>query len=122
MLVDVAGDVACRSTSEVWFVDVTHPDDPDLILAVVDVRDAAIATSRQDVGGRVVDPSTGDGARGARQATVVGPDGAVADALATALFVAGTEGAAWFRQLPAWSALVLDERGVTRWGHAFPGW
>ena len=61
----------------------------------------------------------GEAARGARQATVVGTDGALADALATALLVPGRDGARWFAALPGWSAHVVDGGTTTAWGPAF---
>ena len=50
---------------------------------------------------------------------MVGPDGAMADALATALVVAGVDGARWFAALPGWSAYVVDGDQATSWGPAF---
>ena len=69
----------------------------------------------------VVDPASGGAAPGARQATVGGPAGAMADALATALVVAGVDGARWFTALPGWSAYVVDGDSdtATSWGPAF---
>ena len=67
----------------------------------------------------MLDPGTGAPASGARQATVVGTDGALADALATALLVSGREGARWFAALPGWSAYVVDGGTATAWGPAF---
>ena len=49
--VDAAGDLACRGSiadAEGWAgwpIGIAHPDDPTAIVAVVDVRDGAIATS-----------------------------------------------------------------------------
>lgn len=64
-------------------------------------------------------PAHGKPARGARQAAVVGTDGALTDALATALLESGREGARWFAALPGWSAYVLDGDTTTAWGPAF---
>ncbi|WP_160159440.1 hypothetical protein [Actinomyces culturomici] len=50
----------------------------------------------------------------ARQATVVGPDAGLADALATALLVDGREGARWFTDFA--NADVSAFRPVSRWG------
>ena len=122
---DAAGDLACRGAATAlddkgWPIGISHPDDSAAIVAVVDVRDAAIATSgTSQRGEHVVDPRTGRPAAGARQATVIGPDGALADALATALMVAGVAGAAWFAALPGWSAYVVDGDEATSWGPAF---
>jgi thiamine biosynthesis lipoprotein ApbE len=49
----------------------------------------------------------------------VGPDGALADAYATALVVSGVSGADWFSALPGWSAYVIEGDTATAWGPAF---
>jgi FAD:protein FMN transferase len=120
--VDAAGDLTCRGDLRAagWPIGVAHPDDPAVVVAVVDVRDAAIATSGVSQRGlHIVDPRTGTAATGPRQATVIGPDGALADALATGLMVAGLEGARWFARLPGWSACVIDGADLVWWGPAF---
>lgn len=124
--VDAAGDLVCRGSIDSidatrgWPIGIAHPAQPGEVIAVVDVRDGAIATSgTSQRGEHVIDPSTGQPATGARQATVVGPDGALADAIATALVVSGSAGAAWFSALPGWSAYVVDADTATAWGPAF---
>jgi thiamine biosynthesis lipoprotein len=122
--VDAAGDLVCRGSADGgtsgWPIGIAHPDDPKAVVAVVDVRDGAIATSgTSQRGEHVIDPRTGGPARGARQATVLGPDGALADAFATALVVSGVSGAAWFAALPGWSAYVIEGDTATAWGPAF---
>lgn len=120
--IDAAGDVVCRGrvAGRGWPIGVAHPDDPTSVIAVVDVLDAAIATSgTSQRGDHVIDPRTGAPASGARQASVVGPDGALADAYATALVVSGVSGASWFSGLPGWSALIVDGSSTNSWGPAF---
>ncbi len=120
--VDAAGDLVCRGDVEDggWPIGIAHPDDPAAVAAVVTVRDAAIATSgTSQRGDHVIDPRTGEPAAGARQATVIGPDGALADAFATALVVSGVSGASWFTALPGWSAYVVEGSTTTAWGPAF---
>lgn len=123
--VDAGGDVTCRGTIDgrPWPIGIAHPDDPREVVAVVEVLDAAVATSGTSQRGehvRDTRPSHGSrAASGARQATVIGPDGAIADALATALVVAGTEGAEWFARLPDWSACLVQGDVLTSWGPAF---
>jgi thiamine biosynthesis lipoprotein len=122
--VDAAGDLACRGSAgeghDGWPIGIAHPDDPQAVVAVVEVRDGAIATSGiSQRGEHVTDPRTGVPVRGARQATVVGPDGALADAYATALVVSGVSGATWFSALPGWSAYVIEGDTATAWGPAF---
>ncbi len=120
--VDAAGDLVCRGKIDgrAWPIGIAHPDDPSSVIAVVDVLDAAIATSgTSQRGDHVIDPRTGAPASGARQASVVGPDGALADAYATALVVSGVSGASWFSGLPGWSALIVDGSSTNSWGPAF---
>jgi len=58
----------------------------------------------------IVDPRTGRTARGAVSVTVIGPDGMLADALATGLFVLGPEeGRKALVHFPGYEALWLDE-------------
>lgn len=111
--VDVTGDLVGRG--ERWRIGVPHPDDAGRSVAQVEVRDGAVATSRAD---DVLDPATGERATGCRQATVVGPDAVLADALATALVVRGVEGSRWFAQLPGWSACLVVGDELAWWGDA----
>jgi thiamine biosynthesis lipoprotein len=120
--IDAAGDLACRGALDGsgWPIGLAHPDDPSAVIGVVDVLDASVATSgTSQRGDHVVDPRTRTAARGARQATVVGTDGALADALATALMVDGVDGARWFASLPGWSGQVVDGGRTVSWGPAF---
>ena len=58
----------------------------------------------------IVDPRTGSSARGAVSVTVIGPEGMLADALATGLFVLGPEaGKKALANFPGYEALWLDE-------------
>lgn len=110
------------SVDEPWRIGIRHPDDDQLIAQIVTLTDGAIATSgTYERGAHIVDPSTSLPALGARSATVVGPDGGVADALATALVVAGRDGAHWFIELNEYSAWVVDRHGDQTWaiGPAF---
>lgn len=80
-----------------WRVAVHHPTNRRQTPLVLEMTAGAIGTS--GVTGRrghVVDPHTGEPADQFIAATVVGPDLAVADAYATALYAAGPAGLAWF--------------------------
>ncbi len=81
-----------------WRVAVHHPTDRRRAPLVLEMTAGAVGTS--GVTGRrghVVDPHTGEPADRFTAATVIGPDLAVADAYATALYAAGPAGLAWFR-------------------------
>lgn len=87
---------------EAWTVNVVHPLRPNRRLAVVRLRDQALATSGCQVqsfvhqGRRlshILDPRTGQPAEGVLSASAIAPTAALADALSTAFFVMGVEGA-----------------------------
>lgn len=124
--IDVSGDVAVRGT---WAIEIQDPRGAEgESVASVTVRDAALSTSGDyrrffvRDGRRyhhVLDPRTGFPAEGAWSATVVHPDGAVADALATALLVSGRDAPA-IGALQAW-ALIVDAEGVWERGERAAG-
>lgn len=116
-IVDVSGDLCARGT---WSVDVQDPRGPrGTSIATLALTDACLSTSGDyerffEVDGvryhHILDPHTGRPARGAISATVVASDGAVADALATALLITGPD-AGVVERFGAW-ALVVDGDGT----------
>ena len=99
-------------------IGIRSPEDAKVILKVFELNGGAIATSgTYERGAHIKDPHTGLIAIGARSATVVGPDGGLADALATALIVAGRDGAKWFSrsELAKYSAWVIDRHEEVAW-------
>ncbi|CAN2244562.1 Flavin transferase ApbE [actinobacterium SCGC AAA044-D11] len=99
-------------------IGIRSPDNAKVILKVFELHGGAIATSgTYERGAHIKDPHTGLIAIGARSATVVGPDGGLADALATALIVAGRDGAIWFNrsELAQYSAWVIDRHEEVAW-------
>jgi FAD:protein FMN transferase len=106
--VNAAGDLALGGRPAVgrpWRVGVADPRTPGSLLGVVEVAPGVRAVATSGVGERgrhVVDPRSGKPAGDVLSATVVGPDPAVADGLATALVAAG-RGAADL--LAGWRAL-----------------
>ncbi|MHC4948709.1 MAG: FAD:protein FMN transferase [Planctomycetota bacterium] len=121
-LVDLGGDIACGRPppgAEAWRVGLDDGG-PDLAL-----RDgAAVATSGDteqfvEIDGvrhsHVVDPRTGRALTRRRRVTVVAPDGATADALASALSVLGPEATPTvLARFPGTAARVveIDDEGV----------
>lgn len=126
VLVAASGDIAARGRNgdRPWTVAVQDPREPSGVGAVVELQDESISTSGDYerffvIGGRryhhILDPSTGYPSAGSASVTVVAPHGAVADALATGLFVLGPErGAAVVRGLPGVSALLVADDGSAR--------
>lgn len=85
-----------------WPVGIQHPWHPERRLAVVRLKDQALGTSAATFQhleyngrklGHLLDPRTGWPAEGIASASVVAPTAAEADALATAFFVLGVDGA-----------------------------
>ncbi len=119
--VNAAGDLALRggfTPGQPWSIGVVNPDNRLEILQTFEISDGAIATSgTYERGAHINDPYTGMIAIGAKSATVIGPNGAIADALATALMVAGRDGAVWFTtpELSEYSAWVIDRHEKVAW-------
>lgn len=88
-----------------WLVSLRHPWRLEQILGTIRLRDAALGTSGSGkqffhFGGQryshIIDPRSGWPAQGVLSATVICRSGAIADALATALFVMGQAAAQQF--------------------------
>ena len=98
--VNAAGDLVLAGGYEngkPWSIGVRSPENRFEVVKVFEITDGAIATSgTYEIGAHIKDPHTGLIAIGARSATVIGPDGGLADALSTSLVVAGQDGAAIF--------------------------
>jgi thiamine biosynthesis lipoprotein len=102
-----------------WAVGIRHPWDPERRLAVVRLRDRALATSAATFQhlehegrklGHVLDPRTGWPAEGLASATAVAATAAEADALSTAFFVLGVEKSrAYCANHPGVGAVLLPE-------------
>jgi thiamine biosynthesis lipoprotein len=111
LLADAGGDVIVQGTpspaEQRWRVGIRHPRIHDRLAAVLELTDAAVATSgTYERGEHIVDPRTGAPPSGILSVTVVGPDLATADAYATAAFALGTDG-------PAWTATLRDHEAMT---------
>jgi len=123
-IVNAGGDMICLGTNagRPWRVGIRDPRDPAGIVAVLEVTDAAVATSGdyqqffEHEGVRyhhILDPSTGRPARGVRSATVVTSSAERADALATAVFVLGARGGlALMDSIGGAEGMVIDRDGL----------
>ena len=96
-----------------------NPENTQEVLRIFEIFDGAIATSgTYERGAHITDPYTGLIAIGAQSATVIGPDGGITDAMATALMVTGDAGAQLFAQpeLAQYSAWCIDRHEGSAWG------
>jgi len=102
-----------------WEVALRNPFDPASPLGVLRLRDRGMGTSgtafqRFEAGGRVyghiLDPRTGEPAEGPASVTVLAPTAAEADALSTAFYLLGIEGAAaYVAEHPEIGAIVVED-------------
>jgi thiamine biosynthesis lipoprotein len=124
ILINAAGDLTLRGgrleNGEIkpWVIGISDPENQENIVKTFEILDGAIATSGDyERGDHIKDPQNGMVAVGAKSATVIGPNGAYADALATALMVAGGDGASWFTQpeLEGFKPWVINRHDSTSW-------
>lgn len=115
--------IGVKPTGEPWRVAVQDPQDSNLYLGVLALTDQTCSTSggyeryfEEDgvVYHHIIDPSTGYPAHsGLLSVTVVSPDALLADALSTALFVAGPERALdYWRREGGFELILCGEDGV----------
>jgi thiamine biosynthesis lipoprotein len=123
VLIDAGGDLVARGghRQRPWTIGIRHPRVANALLAVAEIHDEAIATSGDyeqhvESGGRryhhLLDPRTGYPASHSQSATVIARDGALADALATGLFVLGPQGLDLVSQFDGVAALVVGADGL----------
>lgn len=122
-LLEAGGDLLVRGRAapgRPWRIGIQHPGELDRVAAVLEVGDAAVATSgAYRRGEHVVDPATGRAPVGVRSVTCVGEDLGTADALATAAFAMGRDGAAWLARQPGVEAMVIGDDDVVRTTRGF---
>lgn len=122
-MVNAAGDIASFGSPESaapFRIGVVDPNSPQTLACVVEL-DGAIATSgTYERGQHLVDPHSGDQIARAMSASVVGPDLGVADALATALAVAGGQGLSFVQEADGYEGLVMLDNGTWQYTERFP--
>jgi thiamine biosynthesis lipoprotein len=105
-----------------WTVGVTDPQRPHTLLAAVTLSDGAVATSGgYERGPLAIDPFTRATVAPLLSATVVGPDLAIADALATAATAAGEQSIAWLDAAAGYEAMIVLPDGGVRTTSAWSG-
>ena len=108
--VNAGGDVLCSlrsSGSPSTRVGLRHPEHPHQIAAVLTIANGAVATSGEyERGAHMWGCHEG---KTLRSVSVVGPELGVADALATALFVAGEPAPPWMDRFPGYGVLALTD-------------
>ena len=110
-----------ETTKHPWQVSISHPLTPDTQLARLMISDRAIGTSGSGRKhfvvegqryGHIIDPRTGWPADHLSSVTVVADSAVLADALATAIFVAGPEQAQGICDLFGVAAVLVSNEGM----------
>ena len=123
VLINASGDIVLRGGKPAggpWNISIASPDDVEQFVKVFDVVDGSVATSGDyEKGAHIIDPHTGLIAIGARSASVIGPDGAICDALATALMVDGFDAQKWIGrpELSEYSFWTINRHDGTAWSY-----
>ena len=111
------GDLLCRTVDpdgRGWRIGIEDPHDPRRIVAVVPVRDGAVATSgAAHRGQHVVDARTGRPPAGIASVTVMAASLTDADVDATAAYAQGEDAARWLSGRPGRTGLVVWADGST---------
>ena len=127
VLINASGDIVLRGGQptdsgeiKAWNIGIASPDDTEKFVKIFDVVNGSVATSGDyEKGPHIIDPHTGLIAIGARSATVIGPDGAICDALATALMVDGVDAQKWIGrpELSEYSFWTINRHDETSWAY-----
>jgi thiamine biosynthesis lipoprotein len=117
-LVNAGGDVVASSRGDAapWRVGIQHPLVRSAILGTFTVEQGAVATSGTYERGAHIRSAAGAHDARLLSVTVVGPDLAWADALATAVFASGHSPPAWWADIdPAYGLLTMSADDRLRW-------
>ncbi|NQU50183.1 MAG: FAD:protein FMN transferase [Planctomycetes bacterium] len=122
-IVNAGGDLKAlgKNGSELWTIAIRHPRDQQRIIAVLPISNTCVVTSGDyerffEYNGKryhhILDPRTGFPSTGAISSTVIAPDAATADALATALCVLPPKaGIELIEQLARVEAMIVQMDG-----------
>jgi len=122
-IVNAAGDIASFGSlgpGQPFRIGIADPFSPRRLIEVVYLTGAIATSGTYERGNHLIDPNTGRPAARAASASVTGPDLGLADALATALAVAGAPGLDMVEALDGYEALIIAPDGSRRWTQHFP--
>jgi FAD:protein FMN transferase len=122
-LVNAAGDIAsigAQPSGAPFRIGIADPDDPQRLAEIVELTGCIATSGTYERGSHLIDPRSGQPAAQVASASVIGPDLGLADALATAIAVAGERGLALVEPLAGYAALVIGNDGRRQWTSQFP--
>jgi FAD:protein FMN transferase len=122
-IVNAAGDIASSgglAGGQPFKIGIADPAAPRRLAAVVYLTGAIATSGTYERGEHLIDPHSGRPAARVASASVTGPDLGLADALATAVAVAGPASLTLIEALDGYEALVITFDGGLRWTERFP--
>lgn len=123
VLVNAAGDIASTGglpDGRPFRIGIADPHAPLRLGAIVELTGAIATSGTYERGDHLIDPHSGRSAARAASASVTGPDLGLADALATAVAVAGEPGLDLIDTIEGYEALIINPDGSRRWTKRFP--
>jgi FAD:protein FMN transferase len=122
-LVNAAGDIAsvgAQPSGEPFRIGIADPDEPRRLAEIVELTGCIATSGTYERGSHLIDPRSGQPAARVASASVIGPDLGLADALATAIAVAGVAGLELIEPLAGYEALIIGTDGSRQWTRQFP--
>jgi thiamine biosynthesis lipoprotein len=122
-IVNAAGDIASfghTGTGRPFRIGIVDPGDRGRLACAVELAGAIATSGTYERGAHLVDPRTARPACRAASASVTGPDLALADALATALAVAGPDGLGFLEPIAGYEGFVIRDDASWRSTANFP--
>jgi thiamine biosynthesis lipoprotein len=121
-LVNAAGDVASFGgphPATAFRIGIVDPFAPRQLACIVELAGAIATSGRYERGEHLIDPQTRQPASRAASASVTGPDLGLADALATALVVAGKTALTSIDAIDGYEGFVISFDGTWQWTDGF---
>jgi thiamine biosynthesis lipoprotein len=122
-IVNAAGDIASIGSlghGEPFRIGIADPFSPRHLAEVAYLTGAIATSGTYERGTHLIDPHSGRPMARAASASVTGPDLGLADALATALAIAGSPGLDVIAPLEGYEALIIALDGARHWTEHFP--
>ena len=122
-MVNAAGDIASSGqlpTGRPFRVGIADPAAPRQLAEIVELTGSIATSGGYERGPHLIDPATGQPAARVTSASVTGPDLGLADALATGLAVAGSDGLKFIEAIDGYAGLTIGFDGTRTSTQSFP--
>jgi FAD:protein FMN transferase len=122
-MVNAAGDIATHGrlpAGDSFRIGIADPAAPRRLAAIVELTGSIATSGSYERGPHLIDPRSGQPAARVASASVTGPDLGLADALATGLAVAGTDGLCFIEAIDGYAGLTIGFDGTKTHTRGFP--